>query len=376
MKIKALAYGAVAAVTVLAACKDESKFKVEGTIKNADSVKKVYLLEADSSQINVVDSVAVGNDGKFEIKHSAPYQNLYKLRIAGGIYDLIAKNGEVITFSTDQKDKNHTYEISGSESSEKILEFNKISATWGEKNSKIVAEYQAKVEAVGKETDSLVKIYRPLFMKNMDDYAQDVLKFVNDNKSSLASFYALSSLEPMRYEQQMVAYADDVQKSNSFSDNPAVKRFVAQMEDIKPISVGHKAPDFTVKSIKGDSIKLSSFKGKYVMLDFWASWCAPCRAENPNVVKAYAKYKNKGFNIFGISLDISMNDWEKAINDDKLTWTHGSDLERFEGPTEHLYHIEAIPSNFMIDPQGIIVAKNLSGQALEDFLNKTFNKPQ
>ena len=101
-----------------------------------------------------------------------------------------------------------------------------------------------------------------------------------------------------------------------------------------------------------------------------------CRAENPNVVKQYAIYKNKGFNILGISLDENKSDWQKAINDDKLTWAHASDLKKFDGPTETLYHIEAIPSNFIIDPQGIIIAKNITGANLEEFLKKTFSKPQ
>lgn len=131
MKIKALAYGAIAAVTLLAACKDESKFKIEGTVKNLEGAKKVYLLEADSTQINVVDSVAVGADGKFEIKHSTPFENLYKLRVGTGIYDLIAKNGETINFTADQKDKTGSYEITGSDNSAKIQEFNKISSEWG-----------------------------------------------------------------------------------------------------------------------------------------------------------------------------------------------------------------------------------------------------
>ena len=110
------------------------------------------------------------------------------------------------------------------------------------------------------------------------------------------------------------------------------------------------------------------------MLDFWASWCAPCRQENPNVVKLYNQYKSKGLNILGISLDEDKGAWQQAIDADKLTWQHASDLNKFEGATEKLYHIEAIPSNFIIDPQGNIIAKNITGKDLEDFLNKTFAK--
>jgi len=375
MKLHSVVYSVIALVLVIASCKDESLFKIKGTVKNPGTIKKAYLLEADSTQISIIDSTAVAVDGSFEFKHPAPYANLYKLRIGTAIYDLIAKNGEVIEFTTDESDKAHSYQIKGSESSEKIQEFNKLSNFWGEKNSKIVEEYQAKVQQAGKESDSLIAIYRPMFMKNMDGYTQDVLKFINDNKTSLAAFYAMSSLEPMKYEQQMVAYADELKDKGSFSDNPGVQRFIRQMMLVKPLSIGHKAPNFTTTGIDGKPVSLADYKGKYVMIDFWASWCAPCRAENPNVVKAYAAFKDKGFNILGISLDVKKDDWQKAIDADKLTWAHASDLQRFDGPTERLYHIEGIPANFIIDPQGTIVAKNVRGEELEQFLNKTFNKP-
>ncbi len=361
------------AAMVISSCKNGADFTISGTVQNPGSLKKVFLLAADSAGVNVVDSASL-NNGKFEFKRPAPYANFYRLRMGGAMFDLIAKKGDHITFEANLTDEKHDYTVTGSEESEKLREFNKMSNYYIGLTSKIYQEYEDKAQKLGKQSDSLLAVYRPVFMKNQDAYSVQVNKFMDANKNSLAGFFAATALDPIRYEQQLVAYAESIK--DKFKDNPAVQRFVKGMMEVAPVSIGHKAPDFTIMGINDQPIKLADYKGKYVMLDFWASWCAPCRQENPNVVKQYDLYKSKGLNILGISLDVNKADWQKAINADHLSWAHGSDLKRFDGPTETLYHIQAIPSNFIIDPQGVIVAKNVTGADLEDFLNRTFNKPQ
>jgi peroxiredoxin len=369
--------GVVGLIGIISSCKDKSSFTISGTITNPGPVKKVYLFQADSTGLAMVDSTNLSESGKFEFKRSSSYQNLFDIRTGKtAVFDVIAKNGDDINFSTDLADTSRKYNVTGSEDSEKIKQFNQIDNTYNKQIALLTEQYRAEAEKIGRESDSLIKVYRPKLEVLLNAQSQAVLKFANDNSGSLAGFFAITGVDPNKYEQQLVAYADNLQAKNLFSDNPAVKRFAHNMMEVKPISVGHKAPDFTTMGLDGKPVKLSDYKGKYVLVDFWASWCAPCRQENPNVVKQYAAYKDKGLNILGISLDVDKAKWQQAIDQDKLSWSHASDLKNFEGPTERLYHINAIPSNFMIDPQGNIIAKNITGTDLEDFLNKTFNKPQ
>ncbi len=130
-------------------------------------------------------------------------------------------------------------------------------------------------------------------------------------------------------------------------------------------AVGSKAPDFTQVDTLGKKVTLSQFKGKYVLVDFWASWCGPCRRENPNVVAIYNQFKNKNFTVLGISLDQDKESWLQAIKADHLAWTHVSDLKYFSNEVAQMYHIQSIPQNFLIDPNGIIIAKNLRGEELK-----------
>ena len=136
---------------------------------------------------------------------------------------------------------------------------------------------------------------------------------------------------------------------------------------------GAKAIDFTQADTQGKPVKLSDFRGKYVLIDFWASWCVPCRQENPNLVKAYAAYKSKNFEILAVSLDNKNENWLKAIEDDKLSWVHVSDLKGWDNTVAGAYAIRAVPNNYLIDPNGIIIARNLRGEALEAALAKYLN---
>jgi peroxiredoxin len=150
------------------------------------------------------------------------------------------------------------------------------------------------------------------------------------------------------------------------------KDFVKRINEMRKLAIGQIAPDFTLPNPDGEMISLSSFRGSYLLVDFWAKWCKPCRLENPNIVRAYNKFHDKGFEILGVSLDRNRADWLKAIKEDGLTWTHVSDLKFWQSEVVPLYSIKGIPFAVLLDPEGKIIAKNLRGSALEKKLEEIY----
>ena len=199
--------------------------------------------------------------------------------------------------------------------------------------------------------------------------------FLKRNANSPVALYALQQyagwdIDPAKVEPLFKALPASQQQL------PSAVTLKDRIEISKKTAVGSYAMDFTQNDTLGNPVSLSSFKGKYVLVDFWASWCGPCRAENPNVVKAFNQYKDKNFTVLGVSLDRpnAKDKWLKAIHDDNLTWTQVSDLKYWDNGVAKQYGIRAIPQNLLIDPQGKIIAKNLSGEDLNEKLGEVLSK--
>jgi peroxiredoxin len=364
--VKKKIYVVLLALLAFASCKNSKQFSISGKIEHPGNIKKVLLYETDQ----LVDSSFLNEKNEFKFIHSTPGPNFYTLTIEDKNFLVIARNGYELKFSTDYADTSNAYKIegSGSEESEKIREFNTLSTKYSKVYQQIQEQYSSLVSANPRAKDSLYNALMPLFQKNVDAFSAEALKFAQENKDNLAGFYAVGTIDPIKHEGQLIHYADEIK--SKFPDNHAVQTFVKNMEAMKPVSIGQQAPDFELPTPDGKLVKLSDLRGKYLLLDFWASWCAPCRAENPDILKQYNAYKDKGFTILGVSLDDNKQAWIKAIKDDKLAWTHVSELKKWSGKITSTYRVEGIPASFLLDPKGKIVAKNLRGQELKDFLDK------
>jgi peroxiredoxin len=354
----------MAAIFFLGSCTNKDQFVLNGTIKNAGDLKTVYLYEGNS----IIDSAFLNESNEFRFRRSAIEPRFYTLNAGKAQYLFVLQNGDKVTFETDYAKDPNQYTVSGSDISKKVQALSAIRSKYEALSTEIEEEFMNKVQANPENEDAIREESYAKFQNMLENSGKETLAFANENKDNLAGFYAMLSLDPSMYETQMIAYADSIR--DRFANNSTVQSFVNHMAELKVLSVGQKAPDFESIDPDGKVVKLSDFKGKYTLLDFWASWCGPCRQENPNIVEQYEKYKDRNFTVFGVSLDDSRSAWLKGIEDDNLNWVQVSDLQRWNSEPAKLYKINSIPASFLIGPDGTILAKNLRGKSLGEFLEK------
>jgi peroxiredoxin len=368
MRLKQLSLFVLIAIA-FTACKPKDSYTIDGTFQNPGSEKKVFLYGMQNSNMVAIDSTNLSEKGEFKFIRKTPSVDFFRVSIGNHEFMLIAKNGDEIKLEADLADKSMAYKISGANEAEKLSELNGIRSNFAKQVEKLQADFDAKVSTQPQNRAKILEETKPQYESYINQLNTQILKFAKDNKGTLASFYAMNTLSPQEFESELVKFSDEIKEE--IKGNATVDTFVKQMALLKTVQIGQPAPSFTINTADEKPVSLADYKGKYVLLDFWASWCQPCRQENPNVVKVYNKYKDRNFDILGISLDTDKAAWLGAVKADGLQWTHVSELKDFNGETVRKYQVQAIPTSYIIDPSGKIVAKNLRGDELEAFLAKT-----
>lgn len=340
------------------------KYSISGTI-TGENTGKVYLVKAEKGQPVAIDTAEI-KDGRFRFEGEADIPELHYLRLNDKDYfaQLFLDNEdiEVVAF----KDSLDATKVTGSSETDVLNSYLAELRVIGAKMNQYRKDY-SKARAEGNQQEmERIQVDADATAENMKIYAKN---FVKENRTSaVAPFITLSELAPKLEYQELKSLVDTF--PSELDSTVYMKELRAILSKQSKTAVGVVAPDFTMNDQEGNPFTLSSLRGNYVLIDFWAAWCTPCRAENPNVVSAYNEFKNKGFEILGVSLDRDKEAWLKAISDDKLTWKHVSDLQYWQNAAARLYGVNSIPHSVLLDKEGKIIAKNLRGEALHEKLKE------
>jgi peroxiredoxin len=336
---------------------------IQGKVENPAG-KKIVLQKFTANQIEDVATVELKSNNSFSFASTKFAPGFYRLNFFDTQYVNIILNEDDLTVNVDGSDPNGKHEVKGSTEMDQINKIQGIMEQFQEDLTKLNAEYGAGLS--GQDPATMEAAYAK-FMELQKKYSGKIKYDIRNMGHSMAALQAIAYLDP----DQDLQFIDSVvtELAVAMPDLEEAQQIKAELEEMKLFAIGSQVPDFTLPSDDGKMVSLSSFKGKYVLLDFWAAWCRPCRVENPHIVKAYKKYNSKGFEVFGVSLDQNDEAWHQAIKQDGLLWKQVRDVQNEVATT---YKVTSIPLSFLLDKEGRIIAKNLRGAALEEKLEEIF----
>ena len=343
----------VAASMTLAACNAQSGYKVTGTVEGMPDGKAI-IATVNGSSLDTLAKADVKN-GSFEFTGNVSEPTGAYIMVIGqrGAIPFMLENAN-ITISAGQAGLT----VTGSEGQKIYDQFMAINATAQQEAMKLQQEFQA---ANGDQAK--IQAIQEAYAKLMTDVQAKETELIKANPDSYVSAFVIASgMGQMEYEQLKERYNLLGEKAKAGAQGKAIAAQIAKLEST---AIGQIAPNFTITTPEGESISLYDIKGKVKLIDFWASWCGPCRGENPHVVEIYKEYHPKGLEIFGVSLDNNKEAWVKAIADDGLVWKHGSDLKGWQSAPAQLYSVSGIPHTVLLDENNKIIAKNLRGDELK-----------
>jgi peroxiredoxin len=350
---------------LLTACSNEPHYVVKGKIAGSGNI--TFLLQKrEGGKVITIDS-ALSNKGSFTIRGGAvDYPQMIQL-VAGSTRKATSFYLENSEITIEGKlDSLYNAKITGSKTQDEYKAFIHSNKPLSESYSKTYIEYQAASHAGDK-----IKV--AVFEKQIDSIQTEMKNLQKDFvKNNPASFVSPSILGSLCYTME----AEEIESMINAMDSvvaaiPQVTKLKERVALMKTVAIGQKAPDFTMNDVNGKPVSLSSKIGsRLLLIDFWAAWCSPCRQENPNVVKIYNEFHKKGFDVIGVSLDRKKEEWVKAIADDKLSWTHVSDLSLGNNDAAKMYAVNTIPCNFLLDETGTIIGRNLIGADLYNKVNE------